>query len=306
MKKWVSLVLACMILAAGLTGAAAEKKIHIGIVVKAMADQHWAMVKAGAEAKAAELGVDVTCIGPNSESDVQAQVDMIDDLLGQEVDAICVAPSSQEAVLTPLRTADEMGIPILTIDTDTTFEKRLSFIGTGNYAAAYDGGIAAAAVVGEGATAVIIRGRLGDATHDDREQGYVDALAASNIVLLEIKVGDSDPEKSMNVTQDVLQVYDKIDLILCTTDNQCLGVQRAIEAAGVPTQIMSFDGTTAICELIQQGKVLGSVAQNPFAMGQLAVENALKAINGEAIEARIDSGAKVIMADNVDAYLADM
>ena len=306
MKKWVSLVLACMMLSMGLSSAIAEEKIHIGIVVKAMADQHWAMVKAGAEAKAAELGVKVTCIGPNSESDVQAQVDMIDDLLGQEVDAICVAPSSQEAVLTPLRTADEMGIPILTIDTDTTFEKRLSFIGTGNYAAAYDGGIAAAEVVGEGATAVIIRGRLGDATHDDREQGYVDALAASNVILLEIKVGDSDPEKSMNVTQDVLQVYDKIDLILCTTDNQCLGVQRAIEAADVPTQIMSFDGTTAVCELIQQGKVMGSVAQNPFAMGQLAVENALKAIQGEAIEARIDSGAKVIMADNVDAYLADM
>lgn len=306
MKRAVALVVALMLLVVGLTGAMAEKKLHIGIVVKSMADQHWALVKAGAEAKAAELGVDVTCIGPNSESDVQAQVDMIDNLLGQQVDAICVAPSSQDAVLIPLKSADEMGIPILTIDTDTTYENRLSFIGTGNYAAAYDGGVTAAKVVGSGATCVIIRGRLGDATHDDREQGYLDALQAAGVEVLEIKVGDSDAEKSMNITQDILQLYDKIDLICCTTDNQCLGVQRAIEAAGVPTKIMSFDGTTAVCELIQQGKVLGSVAQSPFAMGQLAVENSIKAIKGEAIEPRIDSGAKVIMADNVDAYFAEL
>jgi ribose transport system substrate-binding protein len=286
--------------------AAKPEDIHIGIVVKSMADQHWALVKAGAESKAAELGVKVDCIGPNSESDVQAQVDMIDNMIGQGVNALCVAPSSQDAVLTPLKTADEAGIPIITIDTDTTFEKRLSFIGTGNYAAAYAGGEAAAAVVGKGATCVIIRGRLGDTTHDDREQGYLDALQANGVEVLEIKVGDSDAEKSMNVTQDILQVYDKIDLICCTTDNQCLGVQRAIEAAGVNTKIMSFDGTSAVCDLIIQGKVLGSVAQNPFAMGELAVENAIKAIHGEKIEARIDSGSKVIMADNAAAYLADL
>lgn len=279
---------------------------HIGIVVKSLADQHWALVKAGAEAKAKELGVKVDCIGPNSESDVQAQVDMIDNLIGQQVDALCVAPSSQDAVLGSLKNAYDAGIPILTIDTDTTYDKRLSFIGTGNVAAAKMGGEAAAKVVGSGAKAVILRGRLGDPTHDQREQGFREALEAAGVEIIEVKAADSDAEKAMNIMQDLLQVHKDIDLVCCTTDNNVLGAQRAVEAAGADTKLMSFDGTSNVCELILQGKVLGSVAQNPYAMGQLAVENALKAIKGEKVEARIDSGAKVIMADNAEQYLADL
>lgn len=280
--------------------------VHIGIVVKSLADQHWALVKAGAEAKAKELGVTVDVIGPNSESDVQAQVDMIDNLIGQQVDALCLAPSSQEAVLGSLQNADDAGIPILTIDTDTTFENRLSFIGTGNVAAAKMGGEAAGKVVGEGAKAVILRGRLGDPTHDQREQGFREALEAAGVEVIDVKAADSDAEKAMNIMQDLLQVYDDIDLVCCTTDNNVLGAQRAVEAAGAKTLLMSFDGTSNVCELILQGKVLGSVAQNPYAMGELAVENALKAINGESVDERIDSGAEVIMAENAEKYLADL
>jgi ribose transport system substrate-binding protein len=286
--------------------AAGDEEIHIGIVVKSLADQHWALVKAGAEAKAKELGVKVDVIGPNSESDVQAQVDMIDNLIGQQVDALGVAPSSQEAVMGSLQDAYDAGIPILTIDTDTLFENRLSFIGTGNVAAAKMGGEAAAKVVGEGAKCVIIRGRLGDPTHDQREQGFREALEAAGVEIIDVKAADSDAEKAMNIMQDLLQVYDDIDLVCCTTDNNVLGAQRAVEAAGADTLLMSFDGTSNVCELILQGKVLGSVAQNPYAMGQLAVENAIKAIKGEAVEERIDSGAEVIMADNAESYLADL
>ncbi|HWQ77264.1 MAG TPA: sugar ABC transporter substrate-binding protein [Anaerovoracaceae bacterium] len=286
--------------------AESTEPVHIGIVVKSLADQHWALVKAGAEAKAAELGVLVDVIGPNSESDVQAQVDMIDNLIGLQVDALCLAPSSQEAVLGSLQNAYDAGIPILTIDTDTTFDKRLSFIGTGNVAAAKMGGAAAAEVVGEGATCVILRGRLGDPTHDQREQGFREALEAAGVEIIEVKAADSDSEKAMNIMQDLLQVYDDIDLVCCTTDNNLFGAQRAVEAAGAPTLLMSFDGTSNACELILQGKVLGSVAQNPYAMGELAVENAIKAINGETIDARIDSGAEVIMADNAEQYLAEL
>lgn len=285
---------------------ASGEKIHIGIVVKSMADQHWALVKAGALAKAKELDVNVDCIGPNSESDVQAQVDMIDNLVGQKVNALCVAPSSQDAVMGPFKKAADAGIPLLTIDTDTTFEKRLSFIGTGNYEAAKMGGEAAAKVVGSGAKCVVLRGRLGDPTHDEREKGFVDAMKAAGVEVIEVKAADSEAEKGMNIMQDLYQVYPQIDLVCCTTDNIALGVQRAVEAAGAKTQIMSFDGTSNVCALIQQGKVLGTVAQNPYNMGQLAVENALKAIKGETIEERIDSGAEVIVKDNVDGYLEDL
>lgn len=321
MKKFMSFALTlCMVLSLAACGSEPESEknaetdapktetgeLFIGVVTKSLADQHWALVKAGAESKAKELGVRVSVTGPNSESDIQAQVDMIDNLIGQEVDALCVAPCSQDAVLTPFKTADEAGIPILTIDTDTTFENRLAFIGTGNEAAAFSGGEVAAKAVGEGAKAVIIRGRLGDATHDQRQKGFEDALKAAGIEILDVKAADSDSEKAMNVMQDLYQVYDQIDLVCTTTDNMAYGIQRAIEASGEGTLQMSFDGTTTACELILEDKMLGSVAQNPFAMGELAVENAVRAIQGESVEARIDSGSEVVIKENAQSYLDNL
>lgn len=281
-------------------------KIEIGFVVKSLADQHWTLVKAGAESKAKELGISLKFIAPNSESNVQEQVDMIDNLIGQDVDALCVAPSSQDAVIKSFKTATEKNIPIITVDTDTTYEKRASFIGTGNEVAAHQGGEAAGKVLGDAPKAVILRGRLGDTTHDQREKGFVDALKAAGVEILEIKAADSETEKGMNITQDLLQVYDKIDLIACTTDSIALGVERALSAAGASTKVMSFDGTSAVCELIMQDKVFGTVAQNPYAMGELAVENAVKLIKGEAVEARIDSGSQVITKDNAESYLKEL
>lgn len=326
MKKFYSILLATIMMVATLSscntnGTSSEtptstteqsakqdgdSDIHVGIVVKSMASQYWTLLKSGAEAKAKELGVTVDCVGPNSESDVQAQVDMIDNLIAQQIDALCVAPSSQDAVLGSLNTAHEAKIPIFTVDTDIDFDGRLSFIGTGNEAAARLGGDAAAATVTKGTKVVILRGRLGDITHDQREKGFQDAMDAAGMEVIEIKAADSDTEKAMNITQDLLQLHNDIGLILSTTDDQAIGAQRAVDAAGLHIPIMGFDGTSSVCDLIIEGKIFGSVAQNPYGMGELAVENAVKAVKGESVEARIDSGAEVVTKENVEQYLTQL
>ncbi|MBS5703467.1 MAG: sugar ABC transporter substrate-binding protein, partial [Butyricicoccus pullicaecorum] len=146
-------------------GAAADGDITVGFVVKALNDTYWVQMQAGAQDKAKELGVNVKFIAPNSESEVQQQVDMIENLIGEGVDALCVAPSSPDTVLTAFEHATQQNIPILAVDTDTTYEKKLTFIGTGNEAAAKLGGEYMVEKMGEGKKAVILRGRLGDTTH---------------------------------------------------------------------------------------------------------------------------------------------
>lgn len=280
-----------------------NKDITIGFVVKSLADQYWYIVKAGAEAKAKELGVGLKFIAPNSESDVQGQVTMIEDLIAQGVDALCVAPSSPDAVLPAFEKADKAGIPILAVDTDTKFEKKLTFIGTGNEAAAELGAKYAAEKLGKGKKAIILRGRLGDKTHDDREAGLKKALEAGGIEILEVKPADSEAEKAMNAMQDLLNKYPQIDLVITTADSMAQGAQRAVEAAGSKAVVMGFDGTIPVAEMTAQGKFLGTTAQSPYNMGSMGVENAVKAVKGEKIEARIDTGADVITPENAKAYL---
>ena len=58
--------------------------------------------------------------------------------------------------------------------------------------------------------------------------------------------------------------------------------------------------------MVAEGSVIkATVAQSPFEMGYLAVENMIRLANGETIEERIDSGAKLITADNAQDYIDD-
>lgn len=293
--------------AASGSGAAGGDK-EFTIVVKSLADQYWVLLKAGAEAKAKELGVKVNVIGPNAESEVQQQVDMIQNAIGAGVDGLAIAPSSPDTVLPVLEQADSAGIPVIAVDTDLpNYENKKSFIGTGNEAAGKQGGEYAAELVGEGAKAIILRGRAGDTTHDDREKGFTEGLEAGGVEVLEVRDCMSEAEKAMNAMQDLMNRYDQIDVVCTTADSMAQGAQRAIENAGEDIPVIGFDGTIPVAELIAQGSVIkGSVAQAPYTMGELAVENLLKLVNGEEIEERIDSGTQMVTPDNAADFKADL
>lgn len=288
---------------------AAGGEVHVGFVVKSLADQYWVLVQAGAKEAADRLGVKLDFIAPNSESDVQAQVDMIQNLVGQKIDVLCLAPSSPDTVIPVLEQADAAGIPVIAVDTDLpTFDKKVSFIGTGNEAAGKIGGDFAGKLVGEGKNAIILRGRAGDTTHDQREAGFKAGLEAAGVNILEIKAADSEAEKGMNVMQDLMNRYDNIDVVCTTADSMAQGAERAITNAGKTIPVIGFDGTIPVCEIIASGSdvMVGTVAQSPYKMGQLGVENAVKLANGEKIEDRIDSGAEMVSKDNAADFVANL
>ncbi len=249
-----------------------RRRQGITIVVKSLADQYWVLLKAGAEAKAKELGVKVEVIGPNAESDVQQQADMI-----QNADRYRALTAWQ--LLRPLRTPccrycrrqTAAGIPVIAVDTDLpNYENKKSFIGTGNEAAGKQGGEYAAELVGEGKKAIILRGRQGDTTHDQREAGFKKGLEAGGVEVLEVRGCDSEAEKAMNAMMDLMNRYDQIDIVCTTADSMAQGAQRAIENAGEDIPVIGFDGTIPVAELVAQGSVIkGTVAQDPYTMGEL-------------------------------------
>ncbi len=281
---------------------------NYAIVVKSLADQYWVLLKAGAEAKAKEMGVNVEVIGPNSESDVQMQADMIQNQIGKGVDGLAVAPSNPDTVLPVLSQADSANIPVIAVDTDLpNYENKKSFIGTGNEEAGAQGGEYAAELVGEGKKAIILRGRQGDTTHDQREAGFKKGLEAGGVEVLEVKACDSEAEKAMNTMMDFMNRYDQIDIVCTTADSMAQGAQRAIENANEDIPVIGFDGTIPVAELVASGSVIkGTVAQDPYNMGQLCVEKLVALHNGETIEERIDSGTKMVTPDNAADFKADL
>lgn len=276
----------------------------VGIVVKSLDNDYYTTLKDGAEARADELGVDLTFVAPNAETDVQSWVNMVSDLIAAQVDVLAVCPADDAACLPIIREAGEAGIDIIAVDNDTAYEGKLSFIGTSNYDAGKLGGEYCAEQVGEGANAIILRGPVGSSNHDERQDGFVDALEAGGVTILEIKDANCVAETAMTAIEDLMTVYDDIDLICCTNDLMAIGAQRAVDAAGLDAKVFGFDGSADVCQGTLDGLYLGTVAQDPYQMGVLAIDNALALFNGETIPERIDSGCAVVTAENAQEFLS--
>ena len=312
MKKFLALILAlamalCLVAcgkeAAPAEDAAAADEIEIAVVLKCTTSEYWGYVEEGCMQAAEELGIKVTVTGPNAESDVAEQVNMIETAIGSGCDAIVCAPNDAAAANGALQAAIDAGIPVLSVDTNCGIEGQTSFVGTMNDEAAYQGGLWAAEQLGEGAKAVIIYGQEGDNTSNLRQAGYTKACEEKGIEVLDALSGQNTIDGAVKTMEDLLNKHgDAIDVVFCHNDDTALGAAKVCEEAGyTDIIIVGFDGNASALEAIASGESLvkATVAQQPTAMGYQVVKAAVAAINGEAVEPVIAADVKVMTIDNI-------
>ena len=102
--------------AAAATTAASTEPVYIAVVSKGFQHQFWQTVAKGAQAAADKYGVTITFEGPPSESDIQAQVQMLDSALAKKPVAIALAALSTESVTDQLNKALAAKIPVIGFD----------------------------------------------------------------------------------------------------------------------------------------------------------------------------------------------
>lgn len=291
-----------MLVAALLSGRAqAASQPYVGFVVKSLSDQHWELVRAGAKKAAADMGVKLEFLGPAAETEVTQQIAMMEDLLTKKIDVLAVAPSQPATAIEVFKKADAQGVPVLLIDTDAAFDKKASFIGTGNFAAAKLGGEYFSKTLPAGSNVVVIRGALGDLTHDQRTDGFVAGIDKSKIHVLDIQPADSALDKALAVMENLLQKNKgKINAVFTTADLMALGALQAVQQAGLQDKIkiLGFDGTKDAIAKIKADEMVGSIAQNPYGMGYKAIESAVRLLKKQPVDKRIDTGAFLITKAN--------
>lgn len=284
-----------------------DKKITINVVVKALNSDFWKSVQAGAEAAGKELGVTVKVIAPNSEDDVAGQTSMMEDSIINKVSCLVVAPTQPAAALATFDKADQAGIPVVLVDTDAKWDKKQSFVGTGNLAGGKAGGKFLAEKVGKGAEVVMIRGALGDPGSDDRVSGARESLEAAGVKVITVQPANGDRNKGMSVMENLLQAHPNIKGVYCTNDEMALGAIRALKQANrTDVAVTGFDGSPDALKAIKAGELTATVAQNSYNMGKISVETAVKVVKGEKVDKRIDTGTKLISKENVDQAQADL
>jgi len=304
MKRiFIALLVLGLVAGFGCSQSPGSGKIRIAVVHKALTHQFWLTVKAGAEAAGKELGAEVIWMGPDKETQVDKQVDIIETMIVQGVDALVIAACDENALNGPIQRAVDAGIPVITMDSGVTSDIPLSFVATDNIAGARAAARELARLIGEQGEVGLIPFVYGAATSQMREEGFKQGIQEfPNIQLVDIQYCESNEAKAMSVTQDMLTAHPGILGIFAANESACIGAAQALKTVGKAGQVklVGFDAADEEVSALRDGTVQALIVQDPFKMGYVSVQTAMAAIKGDSVEKRIDTGVMVVTPENVD------
>ena len=288
---------------AGPASIAAAEEVYIPLVSKGFQHQFWQAVKSGAEQAAAEFDVTITFEGPDNETMVDRQIDMLAAALANNPKAIGFAALDSQAAIPLLRQANEKGIPIIAFDSGVDSDIPLSTATTDNLAAA---GLAADKMAekigGKGKVAVVAHDQT-SRTGIDRRDGFVNRMAEKypGIEVVTVQYGQGDHLKSTEVTKAILTANPDLKGIFGTNEGSAIGVVNGVQELGTKgLVIIGYDSGKAQKDAIKSGLMAGAITQNPVGIGYETVKAAVAALNGEEVPDLIDTGFFYYDASNID------
>ena len=277
-------------------GAAASQEWKIALITMDSIDQHWVTLNEGAQAKAAELGVSVTFMAPNTKDDAQ-QIECVNNAVAGGYHAIMVAANGPDAISSALNEAAAAGVKIVYVDSPANVDAEATF-STDNKAA---GKTAGEEMIKALEAAGTTSGDIGiinvNAATDScvmREEGFRSAFEGTGFTLMETQYGEGDAAKSQSIAENYI-TQGVVGICGCN-EGSTTGAGNAIKAGGNADIIgVGFDKSDAIMNLISDGHLLCTMAQNPDQMGAMGVEACVKALEGESLGGAVqDTGVSVL------------
>ncbi|MFE4809993.1 ribose ABC transporter substrate-binding protein RbsB [Peribacillus simplex] len=303
MKKIVSIimVLSLMVLAAcsmdsGLKDDKKEKKdsmkdVKVGVSISTLNNPFFVSLKDGIEKKAKEKGMKVTVV--DAQDDTAKQISGIEDLILQKVDVLLVNPTDSAAISSAVQSANEAGIPVITIDRSSDEGDIETFIASDNVAG---GEMAAEYLVkelGDKAKVVELEGVSGASATRERGKGFHN-IADKQLDVLTSQTAEFDRTKGLNVMENILQGNKDIQAVFAHNDEMALGAIEAIKAAGKDIIVVGFDGNDDALKAVESGELKATIAQQPALIGEEAVNAAEKILKGDKVDDKISVPLKLV------------
>lgn len=297
MASAVALALAS---SAGIAGA---QETTIPLVSKGFQHQFWQAVRIGAEQAGEEFGVRIEFVGPDNESQVDRQIDMLAAALANNPPAIGFAALDSQAAIPLLRQAQDAGIHVVAFDSGVDSDIPVTTATTNNVAAAALAADKMAELLGgSGKVAVVAHDQV-SATGVDRRDGFVNRLAEAHpdIEVVTIQYGGGDHLQSTEITKAILTANPDLGGMFGTNEGSAIGIVNGVRESGTDGLIIiGYDSGAAQQEAIRDGLMAGAITQNPVGIGYETVRAAIAAMNGEELDEIIDTGFFWYDASNID------
>ena len=318
-------------------GLTLEPGSYISIIGRYSGDSYWKEVQAGAKQAVADINtllgykgddkIKLTFSAPSERDNVDEQVNILDEELARYPVAIAIAAVDTTACQVQFEAAADNGIPVVTFDSGSDYADIASHVSTNNIEASKTAANKLATLMERsGEVAVFVQDSF-SMTAKEREQGFVEELAASfpdvsvvNIYHLDelgtmaaniaaeknaaLAEGEQEIDPASitqkEVVQYILEKNPNLKGIYATnldTTQLVADVLSSLERDDL--YFVGFDGGEEQLKLLEDDVIDGLVIQNPYGMGYAAVVSAARAVLELGNEAFVDSGYTWVTKDNM-------
>ena len=310
MKKLRMLLLVVLTLAVALScsvGFASEDAIKLGGMPADSSVAFFQECAKGMEAGAAAFGVEIDI--QYTGRDLGKELSLTETYLSQGYDGLLMNCSDSSAVTGVLSKAQQAGVPMVCVDTvpDQT-DLATSTVTSDNYSGGKAAGELMMELLPDGGDIIMTKLNFSSVAMDDRYNGFMDAIEGSNINIIDTVEQDGTREDTLQKITPMLQKYTDLVGVFCSQGDPAIGVLSAVNSAKLDEQItiISYDVESEVAAAIAEGSAIkGGVAQFPYAMAYLGVQQCLKAINGEEVENVIALPVLPVTQDNIESYQED-
>ncbi len=286
-----------------LSSAAFADGETIGVFTKNQTNPYFHDVRVGADAAAKAMNAKTIHYIPTQPDSIPEQLSQIDDVIVHKPDAVVVIPVDYKAIVPGIVKINEANIPAVNITDRSAGGKFLAFVGADDYHIGLETARYLLKTLGGKGNVVILEGVRGSATNVDRVRGFNDALKEfPDVKLLTSQPANYQRMQALQVMENLMQAYPKIDGVMAANDAMAAGVIEALEGADVQAQVVGIAASKEAVDAIKAGKLLASGDFNGFLQGCIGTTIALRALRHEPIVNEVILAPTVVEKSNYQPY----
>jgi len=310
-RLFINVLILCVVAFLILPSSCRQKvdKPRIALIMKSLANEFFKTMEEGARAHHEEHKdeYELLVVGIKNETDVAKQIDFVELMIAQGVDAIVIAPADSKALVPVCKRAMQAGIIVVNIDNkfdaDVLADQgvEIPFVGPDNRKGARLAGEYLADKLSPGDKVAIIEGAPNAFNGIQRKLGFEDAMKAASMNIVSSQSGYWEMAKANQVVSALVTEYSDLKAILCANDSMALGAVAALKAAGKSDDIIviGFDNISAVQRLLVEGRILCTIDQHADKLALYGIQYALEMLQGKGRPSDRETPVDLITAESL-------
>ena len=284
----------------------AEKAWDICVSFPHMKDAYWMAVNYGVVAEAERLGAKMQLVEAGGYTNLNKQISQIEDCVARGAEAVVIGAISFDGLNNLVSEVRGKGIPVIDVingmsSPELSAKSLVSFGEMGYKAGEY---IAKLHPKGSGKVRVAwFPGPPGAGWVEAGNEGFVAAVADSDIEIVDTKYGDTGKEIQLKLVEDTLEAYPDIDYIVGTSPTTEAAAQLLRDRGqSEDIKVLSYYFTPGVYENIKKGRVLAAPTDSAVVQGRVAIDQAVRILEGKDVLQHAGPELYVIDASNVETF----